>query len=109
MERIRINKSLIPYTFDIQLGNKLYTFRVDYNGKGDMFTVALYDGETCICAGEPLIYGVPLWTDVYVSGVYPISDIVPTDINGDATAVTYDNLDTTVFLYIDDGELTANE
>lgn len=109
MQRIRINKTLIPYSFSIQLMDKLYEIHVNYNSKGDMFTVDLYQDDKCICLGEPLIYGLRLFDDIYESGKYPMMSIIPTDINGDATAVTFDNLDKTVFLYIDDGELTANE
>lgn len=100
---IPINKDLIPYTFDILLGGEMFNIRVDYNKTADMFTLALSkDGEK-VCEGEPIVYGVPLWQDVFITGKYPAVIVVPCDENGDITAVTYDNLNETVFLVIDNG------
>lgn len=104
-DRIEINKNLVPYTFDILLGGEVFTLRVDYNSLGDMFTISLYKGEELICAGEPVVYGVPLWTDVYINDRYPAVDIVPIDESGDTDTVTYDNMNETVFLTIDDDEV----
>lgn len=103
-ERLEINKELIPYTFDILLGGVQFGVRVDYNTKGDMFTLSLYKEDELICAGEPLIYGVPLWKDVYMPDKYPAITIIPIDESGEATAVTYDNLNRTVFLVVDNQE-----
>ena len=100
-DRIEINKDLIPYTFDILLGGERFNIRVDYNETADMFTVALSKDGVLICAGEPLIYGVPLWQSVYVSGKYPILNIVPLDESGETNRVTFDNLGKTVFLVVD--------
>ena len=99
-DRIEINKELIPYTFDILLGGEMFNIRVDYNSYADMFTLTIYKDGELICAGEPVIYGVPLWGDVYEAGKYPAVDIIPLDESGEANAVTWDNFNETVFLVI---------
>lgn len=103
-DRIEINKDLIPYTFEILLGGVVFTIGVNYNSYCDLFTFSLYKNGELICAGEPLIYGVPLWKDVYIADEYPAVDIIPIDESGENDAVTYDNLGRTVFLVIDNQE-----
>ena len=97
-----INKELIPYTFSILLGEEMFDIRVDYNSLADMFTLSLYKNEELICAGEPVIYGVQLWKDVFVAGKYPNVKITPIDESGETDAVTWDNLNETVFLVVDE-------
>lgn len=100
-DRILITKSLIPYSFNILLADELFTLRVNYNEKRDFFTVALEkDGET-ICEGEPVVYGVPLFRDIYEAGKYPAVDIIPVDESGEQNTVSFENFNKTVFLTID--------
>ena len=71
-DRILINKDLIPYTFEILLGDIWYEIEVNYNETADLFTLALYkDGKT-ISAGEPIIYGKPLFSDIYSTDFPPL-------------------------------------
>lgn len=106
---IEINKEQIPYEFDIVLADETFLIGVNYNEIADLFTLSLskLNEETgeyeTICTGEPIIYGQPLWKDVYISDKYPAVDIVPLDESGESTSVTYDNLNNTVFLTIDNG------
>jgi hypothetical protein len=100
---IPINKDLIPYSFEIVLGNELFEIGVNYNNQADLFTLSLHKGGEEICAAEPVIYGKPLWNDVYRAGKYPALSIIPIDESGDTEKVTYDNLGRTVFLIVDDG------
>ena len=101
---IEINKDLIPYSFDISLADEIFTIEVNYNRIGDFFTLALYKDNELICAGEKIVYGVPLWKDVFQHGKYPALDIIPKAANiEDITAVTYANLNDTVFLFVDNG------
>lgn len=107
MERpdtIRVNKGMLPYSCEMLLGNELFTLFFNYNATADLFTVDLYKNHNLICAGEPIIYGVRLWQDVYKAGYFPAVDIVPIDPSGESNAVTYDNLGETVLLAIDNGE-----
>ena len=100
-DRITINKALIPYQFDILLGGELFTIGVNYNNTANLVTLALYKNNELVCAGEPLIYGMPLWGDFFQSGNYPALTIIPMDESGEHNAITYDNLNKTVFLTID--------
>lgn len=106
---IEINKEQIPYEFNIELADETFLIGVNYNETADLFTLSLskLNEETgdyeSICTGEPLIYGKTLWEDVYISGKFPAVDIVPFDESGETNAVTYDNLNNTVFLTIDNG------
>lgn len=97
---IEIKKELIPYNFDILLMGETFNLRFDYNSTGRFFTVCLSKNGKILCAGEPLIYGRPLWGSVWRKG-YPQIDIVPYDDSGSKNKVTWSNLNETVFLVID--------
>ena len=102
-DRIIVDKSLIPYSFDIVLSNEVFSLSFSYNESGDLFTVSLYkDGELIVT--EPIVYGQPLFADVYKPNKYPAERIVPIDESGNENKVTFDNFGTTVFLVIDDTE-----
>lgn len=107
---IEIDRDKVPYDFNITLADETFMIGVDYNETAEFFTLQLsklneesgkYDE---ICAGEPVVYGMPLWNDVYRSGKFPALDIVPVDESGENNAVTYDNINKTVFLMIDNLE-----
>lgn len=99
--RIPITKSLIPYRFQILLGDTMYTLEMKYNVCADIFTVGLIrDGV--LLAVEPLVYGMPLFRDSYVSGRFPTPDLVPFDESGTADTVSISNFGETVFLTVDD-------
>lgn len=100
-DRILINKELIPYTFNILLADELFNLSVNYNENHDFFTVTLKKDDITICEAEPIVYGVPLFGDVYIAGKYPAIDIVPYDESGTANAVTFETLGKTVFLTVD--------
>lgn len=99
---LEIEKELIPYGFEVLLGDELYEIEVNYNGNADLFTVALKKGGEVVSAGEPLIYGVPLFKDTYMLGKHPAITIVPLDESGHECRVGWNNLGRTVFLCIDD-------
>lgn len=107
---IEIKKENIPYEFDILLGDETFRIGVNYNETAEFFTLNLAKldettGEFVeVCAGEPLVYGVPLWNDVYRSDKFPALVIVPYDESGESNAVTFDNLERLVFLVIDNSE-----
>ena len=103
MKTIEINKSLIPYTFDIVLGAENFTLKVDYNEVGRFFTIGVSKNGTTICEGSPIVYGRRLFEDVW-SQKFPKVDIVPIDPSNSYNKVTYENLCDGVFLVIDDGE-----
>lgn len=96
---IDINKQLVPYQFNILLAEEWFGLYIDYNKTADMFTVALYKDDELIST-EPLVYGVPLFQDVYQPGKFPAITLTPYG-TGQAE-LTYENLGETVFLTIDD-------
>lgn len=100
---LEINKELIPYECSILLAGELFGLQFNYNATAELFTVDLYKDGELICAGEPIIYGVPLWQDVYKAETFPALTIIPKDPSGESNAVTFDNLGRTVLLIIDNG------
>ena len=100
---LEISKELLPYSFEILLADELFELHINHNATADLFTVDLYKNGELVCAGEPIVYGIPLWKDVYKPGTFPALDIVPIDPSGESNAVTYDNLGETVLLIIDNG------
>lgn len=104
---IEINKGLVPYEFDIVLADETFKIGINFNETAELFTADLSklneeSGEyEEICKGEPIVYGKKLWEDVYITSKYPAVDIVPLDESGENNAVTFDNLNETVFLCID--------
>lgn len=103
-DRIIVKKELIPYGFNITLGKEKFNLRFAYNKQADLFTVSLYRDGKLLCHAEPVVYGVPLFRDVYESGVFPMPDIVPYDESGQEQSVTWENFGETVFLTIDNGK-----
>lgn len=97
---IEIKKELVPYSFNILLGDEWFSFDVSYNKTADMFTLTVNKDDEVITT-EPLILGVPLFVDTYGAG-FPAVTLVPYDPSGSEKAVTYDNLNDSVFLSIDD-------
>lgn len=110
MEVLEIKKDLLPYECAMQLAGEMFTLRFDYNAMAELFTVDLYKNGELLCAGEPIVYGIPLWQDVYRADTFPAVSIVPMDPSGEYDQVTYDNLSSTVLLVIDNGgEAKTNE
>ena len=102
-DRITIEKSLIPYQFEIILGANLFTLGINYNKTSDLFTISLFKDKELICT-EPIIYNVPLFKDIYQNGKFPVLEIVPFDESKQEVEVTCENFGTTVFLTIFDDE-----
>ena len=100
-DRIIVEKELIPYTFEIVLGNENFEFSIDYNETADLYTISLYKDDELIVT-EPIIYNQPLFKDVYMVNKYPVILIVPTDESGQEYEVTRENFGESVFLVIDD-------
>lgn len=103
-DRIIVKKELIPYGFNIALGKEKFNMRFAYNKQADLFTVSLYREGRLLCYAEPIIYGIPLFRDIYESGVFPMPDIVPYDESGQEQLVSWENFGKTVFLTIDNGK-----
>lgn len=104
-DRMPINKNMLPYNFRILLGDELFNLAVSYNESHDFFTIALIKDDILICSGEPIMYGVPLFHDIYKVGKYPALDIIPFDESGENDRVTFENLNETVFLQVDNAAI----
>ena len=101
VEYIPIDKEKVPYTFSIKLGDRTYTMTVKYNGEGGFFTMDLSimaTGEV-LCYGDPIRYGRPMFCEIE-DGRYPIPVIIPYSLAGNVNEVTYENLGSTVQLYL---------
>lgn len=96
---VPIQKNMAPYRFEILLGAEPFEIEVRYNADFDFFTVDLYkDGEALVC-GEKLVYGVPLFVDVFDQR-FPVLQLVPKDDAGLEARVGYSTLGETVFLQV---------
>ncbi len=96
-EYIEIEKALIPYRFEMELGAELFVLEIRYNELHDYFTLDLLkDGEVLVF-GEKLVYATPLFSEVFDER-YPAPTIIPLDASGRETRVSYANLNETVFL-----------
>lgn len=107
---MEINPDLVPFEFNISLLNEIFLIGVNYNETGQFFTIGLSKMDTDtgqyieVCAGEPIVYCVPLWNDVKTGNNFPKVEILPYDDSGETNKVTFDNLNRNVFLkvYTDD-------
>lgn len=96
-EYIEIEKALIPYRFEVELGTELFVIEIRYNELHDYFTLDLQKGGEVLVHGEKLIYAMSLFSEIFDSR-YPAPTIVPIDPSGNETRVTFANLNETVFL-----------
>lgn len=99
---IEVDKSLIPYSFDILLAAELFNLEFHYNETADLFTVTLSKNGEVLVYNEPIMYGMPLFSDMYVSDVFPAVDIECIDESGKEQIVTWENFGVTTFLTIAD-------
>lgn len=102
-ECIEIEKELIPYDFEVELEDQLFKLDIRYNETYDFFTVDLYKDDELIVAGEKLVYNVPLFESTYDPKTHPANTIIPLDPSGIESRVSWDNLNETVFLCIENG------
>jgi len=96
---IPIQKNQVPYRFEILLGAEPFEIEVRYNADFDFFTLDLYKDGEALVYGEKLVYGVPLFVDVFDQR-FPVLQLVPRDDAGLEERVGYSNLGETVFLQV---------
>ena len=94
-----IDKNAVPYLFSIQLDGRSFTIHVNYNALYDFFTVDLYRDEELITAGEKIVYGRPLFCYQRHLDI-PHIPIIPYDLSMQETRVGWENMGSTVFLWI---------
>lgn len=97
----------IPFEFNIELSNKLYTMSVNYNEYGDFFTLDIGDDNEVFYYGVPIVYGVPVF-DLFTSDErMPKEQLIAYDLGDVYDTITTDNFNEEVFLYVVEG--AANE
>lgn len=101
---IIIERIDFPYSYDVSFGASYFTLTFKYNEACDLFTCTLSKGDNVLVYDEPIVYGKPLFSDIYIAGDFPAVNIVPLDPSGESKAITYDNFLVNVQLYIDNGE-----
>lgn len=101
---IEIDKTEMPYDFNIVLGAEEYNLEFKYNEAAGFFTCTLSKNDNVLIYDEPVIYGTRLFQDVYNAETFPCIDIIPFDESGKENTVTYNNMGVTVFLTIDESE-----
>lgn len=107
MEIVPIDKANIPEYFSIVLGVETYILSLAYNEVADYFTVSVLQpnelGEnTELVMGEKLVLNKPLWSD-FTDFNLPAPQLVPMDLSGLEKRITWENFNTTVFLYVNNG------
>ena len=98
-EYIDIEKTEIPYTFEVDLNGEVYELEVNYNQSFDYFTVDLFKDGAALVVGEKLVLNRPLFRN-FVSIGLPETQLIPLDRAGNAKRITWDNFNETVFLYV---------
>lgn len=96
---VPIQKDQTPYRFEILLGAEPFEIEVRYNADFDFFTIDLSKDGEALVYGEKLVYGVPLFVDVF-DQQFPVLQLVPKDDAGLETRVGYSTLGETVFLQV---------
>lgn len=95
-----IDLTAIPYRFSVRLAGVTFILELHHNAEGDYFTVDLFDREgALLAAGEPLVYGNPLWSAV-ADERFPTVALIPWDLSGQATTVNRETLGRSVLLYL---------
>jgi hypothetical protein len=97
---IEIDKTAIPYRFDIELAGEIFNLEIRYNSRFDFFTVDLEREGEIVVQGEKIMYGRPLFSYLNDNRL-PAVDIIPLNESGDPVdRVGWDNLGDTVFLMV---------
>lgn len=94
-----INKELIPYEFEVVIGDETFAFEIHYNGEYGFFTMDIRINDEVIAYGEKLSYNQRLFRAIPDDR---LPHIVPLDPSGKVDVITYDNFTQTVFLQVID-------
>lgn len=114
MEIIDIDKTMVPYKFDINLSNRIYTFIINYNVMFDFFTADLLLNGTILVKSEKLVLNQFLFREIAEDSEHNIDPNFPTELlfvgttDNTIKRVSYENIGDTVFLYcIDRSEVAT--
>lgn len=106
MQYLEIDKEELPNQFEFDFGGDTFSMKIMYNEDFDQFTVSLFvigeSGELeDVILGEKLVLNKYLWSD-FTPDHIPGVPIIPLDLSGIETVITWENFGDTVFLYVDD-------
>jgi hypothetical protein len=96
-----IDKEAIPYRFEVDLSDEIFTFEVHYNARFDYFTVDIEKGGEVILYGAKLVYGNPLFNFLSDPRL-PKVTITPMDEAKAEKRAGYNQLGETVYLVVED-------
>lgn len=105
---IEIDKTLVPYSFNVELSGLVYTFTINYNFLFDYFTVDLALGDTILVSGEKLVLNEILFRDLVedkdgnLNSNFPSEILFPAASDDSIERITYDNFGSEVQLYYAD-------
>lgn len=102
-----VERAFIPYITDIRVDGITYRWIFEYNADGDFFVLQLERENDILVSGEKIVYGNELFR-AHWDERYPITPIVPLDLSGEETEAGWEQLGTTVFLYIPPPEENDN-
>jgi hypothetical protein len=102
---IEIDKTKIPYSFDILLSNRVYTLNINYNILFDFFTADLLLNGNVLAKNEKLVLGQFLFREIAEDSEHNINPNFPTELlyigtsDNKVQRLGFENLGTNVFLY----------
>ncbi|AKF92724.1 phage baseplate plug family protein [Brevibacillus laterosporus] len=99
MEYIPIEKELIPYKMEIELGVELFEIEINYNDRFHFFTLDLIKNNELLVMGAKLVYGVPVF-EAFEDNRFPAPLLLPIDPAGREKHITWDNFGETVLLQV---------
>lgn len=102
---IELDVDLVPYTFNIELSERIYTLNINYNFIYDYFTMDLLLNEKVLVEGEKLVLNEILFREAYedkdhnLNEEFPSELLMPVSDNNDTDRITINNLGKEVQLY----------
>ncbi|WP_125153675.1 phage baseplate plug family protein [Clostridium rectalis] len=105
MGTIEIDTNLIPYSFEVELSQKIYTISVNYNYIYDFFTIDLMLNGEMLIQGEKMVLNEILFRDAYedkehnLNYKFPNELLIPIAVNDSITRITFENLGSDIELY----------
>lgn len=99
MKYIEIDKTRIPYEFEMEFNKEIYQFEVLYNTFADHFTINLFHNHEPVVVGEKIVLNQPLF-DGYEHLDIPMIIAIPYDTTERAERISFENMSEDVFLYV---------
>ncbi len=102
LDKIDVHVDKMPYRVGIYLGSTMYDLEFHKNSTSNRICISLYQGDVCLCAGEPMVLNRQLFENSFLARVYPPLRLVVQNNSHTETEASKDNIGKTVFLCVDD-------